>query len=221
MLPDKAQQLTAELANRRTHEVEWSATEVSLPACRPALLRRSNGGRCLSPSRWRSRSLRLVPALHLVATGFLACSGVALRSLIRGSVLHDNAHAYRQLRAVEGRSVTQPGLAARDAANASRDLLRSGQGVALDPAQRRVERGLDSVRMQDTQRPGPTAQSARPALSDFPASYDEDRSCRRISRRTSREACSTGPRPASPRAGTIRPGGPRACGVAAAGSADG
>jgi hypothetical protein len=91
-----------------------------------------------------------------------------------GPELRQDARAQRQLRAVEGRSVTQPAPAARDAIDARQQLLRGGAG-RLSPAQRRVERRLDAL---STPMPAPGQAPTIPVpvspLDDLPASYDDE-----------------------------------------------
>jgi hypothetical protein len=93
-----------------------------------------------------------------------------------GTGMARDSHIQRELRSIEGRSVTQPGPAARDAGDARRVLLRSGQGTALDPEALRAERRLEGVIGDEAARRGAAAPGTvdRPTP-DLPASYDQDR----------------------------------------------
>jgi hypothetical protein len=94
--------------------------------------------------------------------------------MLPGGTLQSDAHAQRQLRAVEGRSVTQPDAAALDAMNARRSLVR-GQPGALSPTQRRVERGLDALSTADPAAGAATsARRPAPPTDNLPSSYDDD-----------------------------------------------
>jgi hypothetical protein len=117
---------------------------------------------------WRQscKLLGLLAALSLPA-------GDGFAQLDPTSALRNSAHAKRELRAVQGRSLSQPGQAARDAVNARQQLLRSGQGVNLDPSQRRVERGLADLSQAPPARDGPIPPQRLPSA-DLPASYDND-----------------------------------------------
>lgn len=87
-----------------------------------------------------------------------------------GRDLRTDAHAQRQLRALEGRSVTQPGAAARDAVDARQRWLRGRHGPS-SPAERRVDRRLESL---STPAIRPTTSLPRiPDDGGLPSSFDE------------------------------------------------
>jgi hypothetical protein len=119
--------------------------------------------------------LALLAAAVLVVPAALAqlgSPGAGARSPAVG--MARDSHIQRELRSIEGRSVTQPGLAARQARETQQELLRSGRGVALDPEARRAERRLEGL-IQDEAARGAAAVPGRiyrPAP-DLPASYEE------------------------------------------------
>jgi hypothetical protein len=120
------------------------------------------------------RSYRPCYSLRIVLLAMLAAqpaTGPAAAQTNNG--LRDSAHLYRQLRAVEGRSLSQPREAARDARDAQQDILRSGHGVALDPSARRVERSLQGL--QTPPGIGRAPMGPQTAPSDrLPSSLDDD-----------------------------------------------
>ncbi len=115
----------------------------------------------------RHRSGRV--ALTAAAVAVLVF-GQAQAQVGPGRDLRNDAHAQRQLRAVEGRSVTQPGAAALDAANARQQLLR-GQRGRLSPDEGRVDRRLDAL-STPAPRPTPVLPQA-PSVGELPASFDD------------------------------------------------
>jgi len=117
--------------------------------------------------RPRIRSIGL--AMMVVAT-LLCLLGQALAQVGPGRELRGDAHAQRQLRAVEGRSVTQPSAAALDAANARQQLLR-GRDRPLSPTEWRVDRQLENLGVP-TVRPSTSLPPTQPQ-DELPASYDE------------------------------------------------
>jgi hypothetical protein len=112
--------------------------------------------------------------LLLVVLAALLAPGPVAAQLGRGQELREDARAQRQLRAVEGRSLTQPAPAAQDAMEARQQLLRGGVG-RLSPAQRRVERRLEALSTpMPAPAPSPSASTPMQPPSDLPASYDEE-----------------------------------------------
>lgn len=121
-------------------------------------------------------ALALSTLLAAGAEAQLGPSGGGLGTTPRspGAGMARESHIQREVRSIEGRAVTQPGLAATQAENARRALLRSGQGADLSPEAQRANRQLEGV-IQDEQArramamPGPVD---RPTP-ELPSSYDE------------------------------------------------
>lgn len=81
----------------------------------------------------------------------------------------------RTLRSLEARLPSSPGAVGRDVPSARREVIRDSRGVAMSPAERRIDRQLGSIGARAgalSDRPPATTPRGRAVPSDLPSSFD-------------------------------------------------